>query len=98
MWHNFLQSLEKDEGAERSNLGTFRLEELALTELNGRQIRNAFNLAQMTASNKGQDLGFSHLRLAARATDRVREGLRDEKTTAESRKKTVFTNNKFNNW
>jgi len=59
VWKNFLVEL-KELGVELSDA---EVEELAMHDLNGRQIKSAVKTAAMLAASEGKSLGMGHLDL-----------------------------------
>ena len=57
VWRAFLHKA----GVSENDVGEKQVEQLALREINGRQIKNACRTAQSLAHSRGEPLGFTHL-------------------------------------
>ncbi|KAH7125899.1 hypothetical protein EDB81DRAFT_810137 [Dactylonectria macrodidyma] len=97
VWHNFIERLESDPTvAAEVDLSDLRrnLSTLSKYELNGREIRNAINVARPLASSSGTQVDFNCLKKVIgvqRRFDRyikdMNEGLDDEKVAREEGKR-----------
>ena len=77
IWQNFIDMLE--EHAEEVDIAELegRLDELAETEMNGRQIRNCVTTARGLAAFRKQKLGWQHLEQAIRTASEFQRYLND---------------------